>query len=76
MVELPEDEHFGRLGFLFLGAICYLPLDLNKRHRTSYELELSEWCRHEATNGFCPWVLNLFHQLERRWCFGKAEQKS
>jgi hypothetical protein len=40
MAELPKDEHFGRLGFLFLGGpICYLPLDLNKRHGTSYERE-------------------------------------
>jgi len=66
MAELPKDEHIGRLGFLFSGAICYPLFDLNKRHGASDELELSEWCRYEATNGFCPWVLNLFHQLERR----------
>jgi len=42
MAELPKDEYFGRLGFLFLGAICYLPFDLNKRHGASYEMSLSE----------------------------------
>ncbi len=42
MAELPKDEHFGRLGFLFLGAIRYLPFDLNKRHRGSYETEFPE----------------------------------
>jgi hypothetical protein len=54
MAELPKDGHFGRLGFLFLGAICYLPLDLNKRHGTSYELELSEGADMKPPMDFVP----------------------